>query len=51
MNVITPVLLTDKKIALFVGFVFIGLTPIFLQNIEAKNWIHSQKIIDFYMIL
>jgi hypothetical protein len=43
VNVITPLLLRDKNIAIFTCVVLIGLTPILLQNNEAKKWISSQS--------
>jgi hypothetical protein len=43
MSAIAPVLLKKKILAIFAGSVLVGLTPILLQNNEARKWVYSQS--------
>jgi hypothetical protein len=42
VNVITPILSNTRRITIFACLVLLGLTPIVLQNNEARKWIQSQ---------
>ncbi len=42
VSVITPVLTNNRFIAICACLVLVGLTPILMQNHEAKKWIQSQ---------
>jgi hypothetical protein len=43
MNSLLPIFSNNKIIAIFTCLVLVGLTPILLQNNEAKKWIYSQS--------